>query len=354
MKLGHFDRGLRSCGAGGGVHARSLVQALAQLGAEILTPFAPSDLEIPGLRRYPPEPSSVLRIAAACDAMYIRAGYHRVDTFTAAKLLFPGKPFVWEINTVPEELDVAGWSRFRRTKARLGRAVLRRFVDGAICVSDVLARHAREDLGIGRVSVVINGAPAREARAREISSFYSRRVAGGNVFVWAGSTQYPWQGLERILCAAARLSNDPGLLFLLVGDFQDLDLPANVVVHPGVEHSQVYALLRGATAGLCVYGDYSWTPRGFYGSPLKLFDYMAAGIPVIGSDLGQIGQVIRERGCGYLVGDSPDDLVQALTDCAADVAEAGERGERGRRAVLEYYNWERAARETLDFIATLM
>ncbi len=58
---------------------------------------------------------------------------------------------------------------------------------------------------------------------------------------------------------------------------------------------------------------------GVYGSPLKLFDYMAAGLPVVGTRVGQISEVIEDGVSGYLVGeDDAADVAAALCKLAQD------------------------------------
>jgi glycosyltransferase involved in cell wall biosynthesis len=54
----------------------------------------------------------------------------------------------------------------------------------------------------------------------------------------------------------------------------------------------------------------------FYFSPLKIYEYMAAGLPVIASDIGQISELIEDKVNGLLV--PPDDL-NALTGCLEEL-----------------------------------
>jgi glycosyltransferase involved in cell wall biosynthesis len=74
--------------------------------------------------------------------------------------------------------------------------------------------------------------------------------------------------------------------------------------------------------------------------PNKLFDYMAAGLAVVGSDAKPVERILRATGAGevYRAGDADSlaDAVRRLVDPAVRAA----RASAGRRAVLERYNWD--------------
>ena len=81
--------------------------------------------------------------------------------------------------------------------------------------------------------------------------------------------------------------------------------------------------------------------------PNKLFDYMAAGLPVVTSSAVPAARIVRESGAGevFRAGDAASltESIRALESVDART----ERGEAGRRAVRERYNWERDTSELL-------
>lgn len=75
--------------------------------------------------------------------------------------------------------------------------------------------------------------------------------------------------------------------------------------------------------------------------PNKLYEYMAAGLPVIASDFPHWREVVAGTGCGLLVDpQDPAAIAAAIETIFADPEEAAAMGRRGQQAVLERYNWQ--------------
>ncbi len=75
--------------------------------------------------------------------------------------------------------------------------------------------------------------------------------------------------------------------------------------------------------------------------PNKLFDYMAAGKPVLSSDVPSIRHVVEETGCGLTYRDtSPEDFSKRVLEMSSGLESLREMGARGRHAVRVKYNWD--------------
>lgn len=74
--------------------------------------------------------------------------------------------------------------------------------------------------------------------------------------------------------------------------------------------------------------------------PVKMFEYMAAGIPVIASDIPLWKQIIDENQCGVCVNpfDSKE-IAQAINSLVENPENAEKMGYNGQQAVLQKYNW---------------
>jgi len=91
-----------------------------------------------------------------------------------------------------------------------------------------------------------------------------------------------------------------------------------------------------------------------YSLPNKLFQYMAAGLPVVASDFPQVRDVVVGSDAGLCI-DTTDtlQLASAIDSLLTDRVRRGVMGRNARRAIEEHYNWDVAARTLLDVYASL-
>jgi glycosyltransferase involved in cell wall biosynthesis len=89
--------------------------------------------------------------------------------------------------------------------------------------------------------------------------------------------------------------------------------------------------------------------------PVKMFEYMAAGIPVIASDFPLWREIVVGHKCGICVDPmDPRAIACAIDYLVAHPDVAREMGENGRRAARERYNWGHEEKRLLDFYGTLL
>ena len=101
--------------------------------------------------------------------------------------------------------------------------------------------------------------------------------------------------------------------------------------------SQVAEYLANVRAGLVVLHPIE---HEMLTLPIKLFEYMAAGIPVISSDFPLWRSIVEDAGCGLLVDPMrPQSIADAMQWVIDNPQEAQIMGERGRAAIEEKYNW---------------
>jgi glycosyltransferase involved in cell wall biosynthesis len=88
--------------------------------------------------------------------------------------------------------------------------------------------------------------------------------------------------------------------------------------------------------------------------PVKMFEYMAAGIPVIASDFPLWREIVLGNQCGLCVDPmDPTAIAKAIDFLVIHPAEARQMGENGRRAVLERYNWSVEQAKLLTYYKNL-
>jgi glycosyltransferase involved in cell wall biosynthesis len=89
--------------------------------------------------------------------------------------------------------------------------------------------------------------------------------------------------------------------------------------------------------------------------PNKLFEYMAAGLPVIASDFPLWRQIVTEADCGICVDPTDSDqIANAITELMSNPARRLEMGRNGIRAVLSLYNWSTEEQKLIGLYASTL
>jgi glycosyltransferase involved in cell wall biosynthesis len=168
----------------------------------------------------------------------------------------------------------------------------------------------------------------------------------------------PWQGVETMIAA----TNDPAwpsdVYLLLAGD--GVEAPkareaarSNPLIKPlgKVPYRKLPAVVSNSIAGLCV-----TNPRQGSGlSPLKLYETLACGVPVIASNVQPMEQFVRDFDVGMVVPrDKPKALAEAVRDLASNPARRQELGAKGRAAIVARHSWERRALDTFNIIQRML
>ena len=182
-------------------------------------------------------------------------------------------------------------------------------------------------------------------------------LKGKKVVVYVGAMS-AWHGAEDLIEIATKFERD--LRFLMVGKGLDMieektkeiSISSRFIFTGFVEHEDVPKYISAADLAVAPYnpkGFRDMEKYGFYFSPIKIFEYMACGKPVVASDLEIIRDIINENRCGLLAkpGDVEDfsEKIRMLID---DSALRKKFGDNGRNAVIEKYSWEKVAKEIYD------
>ena len=179
-------------------------------------------------------------------------------------------------------------------------------------------------------------------------------------FVYVGVIETPRGAIEMIR-AFEYLNDIPGARLELAGIFDPSglkdalrELPGwdSVCYHGQVSRNQVAHLLGCARAGLVTLHPIVNYLDSY---PIKMFEYMSAGIPVIASDFPLWRQIIDGAECGFLVDPlNPKSIAGAMRWMLDHPAEAEAMGRRGRQAVERTYNWDSEAVKLLSLYKKLL
>jgi len=81
-----------------------------------------------------------------------------------------------------------------------------------------------------------------------------------------------------------------------------------------------------------------------------MFEYMAAGIPVIASDFPLWNKILTENKCGLCVNPfDKDSIAKAINELLANPEKAKQLGQNGKKAVLEKFNWNIEKKKLIEF-----
>jgi len=95
-------------------------------------------------------------------------------------------------------------------------------------------------------------------------------------------------------------------------------------------------------------------PNHINAQPNKIFEYMASGLPVIGSDFPLWRQIIVDNNCGICVDpNNPEEIGEAIKYIADHPEEAREMGARGKKMVAEKYNWNAEEQKLIELYKNL-
>lgn len=168
------------------------------------------------------------------------------------------------------------------------------------------------------------------------------------------------RGINEMVEAIASVGDDRAHLHLL-GAFSDPLLEARMRERKGWQRvnflgwssrETVVEELSQASAGLVLLHP---TPQYVISYPVKMFEYMAAGLPVIASDFPLWREIVEGAGCGLLVDpQNPQALADAMQWVLDNPETAAAMGRQGRAAVEERYNWEAESKRLVTLYTSLM
>ncbi len=168
----------------------------------------------------------------------------------------------------------------------------------------------------------------------------------------------PWHGVLTLAEAIRLLPQENSLRFLFVGAGMLRDEVERIVHEAGrsdrvifagqVEHKRVPALLDACDILLSPHVPMT-DGSEFFGSPTKLFEYMAMGKAIVASRLGQIGEVLTNEETALLVEPgNARQLAGAMLKLSGSRELRERLGAAARRAAVERHTWKGNAQRVLD------
>jgi len=169
------------------------------------------------------------------------------------------------------------------------------------------------------------------------------------------------RGIRELVKAVGLLSEVFDAKLVLAGSFASKHLEEEVTRLRGwsrveycgfVDRQRIAEILSSARVGaIILYPE----PNFVRSMPIKLFEYMACGIPVVASNFPAWHEIIQNAGCGLLVDPvDPNGIARAIEYLLGHPDEAEAMGRRGREAIERSYNWRSEEEKLFQFYEHLL
>ncbi|MFS2204970.1 glycosyltransferase family 4 protein [Variovorax sp. Varisp36] len=215
---------------------------------------------------------------------------------------------------------------------------------------------AFENFVARRISAVVGATPHIAARFARLN----KRAVDINNYPLCSEIEkmVDRKGNERTVCYLGGIGRVRGIeemiralehtdaKLILAGPFESAETELAMRALPGwgkvdyrgkVSRASVREIMAASSAGLVLFHP---EPNHVDAQPNKLFEYMSAGLPVIGSDFPLWRNLIKENDCGLCVDPlNPAEIASAINSLIDDSKRAARLGQNGRHIVLTKCNW---------------
>jgi glycosyltransferase involved in cell wall biosynthesis len=353
----------------GTTHTLSIVRGLTALGVEITlvardTTGAPEgvrtiDMSLPKKLTLRPPVEVIDRLLRKAGNVHVIHERSEESGGVGVKLAEAiDRPLVLEVNTPlsghpsPIVRKIADWNLRRQARAA-----------DAIITQTLASRHIIEGYSRRPVYVIPNGADPDVFRPDAPPIAIPDAEGRSPVITFAGSLR-PWHGVADLVEAAAHiLTAHRNALFVFVGGGERLEsfealaaekLPEGSYHFTGpVEPEDVPSYLAAADLLVAPFSPGSdpvraaqFRSHGMWWSPVKIFEYMAMGKPIVACSAGPVAEYLTHSGVTVPPGDTVA-LARAAARLLDDPELSETLGSQARERLVENYTWRHAAENTL-------
>ena len=266
-----------------------------------------------------------------------------------------GITHILEVNA-PLCMEQAGYNKFPlHQSAQALEDELYRSADAVVVVSEWLRDFiVKRGASVENVHVIENGVAERlfaSPESRRDTRAQLGFVNGERVVGCVGTYQY-WHDTNGLIDAFADVAGkDHSARLLLVGDGPErpeaerlidrLGIRERVIVLGAVPHERVPGLIAAMDVAVA---PFKWRRDHLYGSPMKLFEYMAAGTPSISTAIEQTLDIIEHERTGWLYPPGDQTALSGLLETVlVNPGMARAVGDAGRERIMNTYTWRTLA-----------
>jgi glycosyltransferase involved in cell wall biosynthesis len=343
-------------------HVYEIIRGLRLLGwqVELFKPTYDEDENarslVTKLRAFMSVQFQIIRKSRHLQAIYVRCHPASLPVLVWGKLR--GITTILEVNGSYDDLFLAyPWTlKFKVLFKGLVKCQFA-LADALIVVTPQLANWIRQETGPEKIFVISNG-----ANTTLFNPDAELRYSLPRPYVIFHGALARWQGIDALL-QAVKLPEWPDEVNLIIaGDGVEQPLVKaqadgnQKIVYLGrIPLKDIAGVVANSVAGLSPQNDKMGRSSRIGLSPIKVYETLACGVPVVVTDFPGQADLVRSWDCGLVI--KPDDpvaLAQAVTYLYRNPGRSKEMGQRGRRAIEEGHSWEQRAEETEKVIESVI
>ena len=287
--------------------------------------------------------------------------YSRFSLFTISPLIlskFLNIPYIVEMNGGGiDELKLSGGSMLMlqifKVSEKLNYKHAKKIVTVTIGIKETIKESY--DIPDEKISVIENGANTNLFRPMDITKTRKKLNfdRDANYVCFIGNLA-PWQGVEFLIQSAPMILKDsPHTKFLIIGEGRMKEELVELADKTGVSDKFIFTgvvpyeevPMYINASDVCVVPK---KPLGSGYSPLKLYEYMACGEPIVASRISGF-EILEQQNTGILVEpENPEELAKAIIKLLKDEKLREEMGKNGREYVVKNRSWESVAERVAE------
>ena len=292
------------------------------------------------------------------DIIYERYAYFNFSGILAAKLF--KKPLILEVNIFTGLNDARHLSL--RSIAEFIEKRVFRSSDAIFVISDYLKDKMVQRYGIAKEKIHVHPNavdPKQLINDQAISAPGLNKLTSHSVNIGFLGRLLPWYKLHELVTVFSAIQKKhPDTQLVLIGDGSErlqlekilsgLGAINKVIFCGSVSHEQALALLKKCNIGVI-------PSTNMWGSPMKLFEYMGSGLPVIAPNIGVINSVMTDNIHGKLFEyDNFKEFEEFLEILVKDKTLCESMGKNARQHILENHSWEKVSQHVVDVADDLL
>ncbi len=215
-----------------------------------------------------------------------------------------------------------------------------------------------------KIVIIPNGVDAEKFNPNNSGKAIRERygLAEDDIVVTFVGTFGPWHGAEVLAKAAKKvIEQNSQVKFMFVGHGGSIPIVRNIISESCVEDSVVFTggVKQYDTPYYLAASDIVVSPQipnpdgsPFFGSPTKLFEYMASGKAIVASNLDQMGQILSHEETALLTTPgNADEIADCIIRLANDAKLRQTLGKNAREEVVKKYTWNIHVQKILEALS---